>query len=581
MEAELADGTILEFPDGTDPSVIQATVKKMIAGAGSQPSSAAEIPMAAAAPQRVVASPVAAPQKSVYRPYVFANVFDNVTGAITEPLMKMGSSLIAKPVSEVMGISAMFADYLGNKQGDPRGFQKSVQESLTYEPRTAAGASKFNPLNAIPDLIGQGLNAVTAPVMDTLRGDSSAESVRGAAVNALGEAVPQALGMVGVKNAPVLSRGLRNVATDTVADASKSMAFSKQAAKEAASTADWQRAPIIEAAKIGRTNNLTMNPAVVNPSMGATVSNAMVNSDYFNAAASINNAPKFNQMVRKELGIPKDTVLDAKAYSDAAFRISKPYRDAEKIGKIVPDAAMLGEIKAIEIPKLMGTSAADAGKIKRLTDTVAQSLEDGISSSELMKTTASLRKEAGAVDKAIRKGDHLDPTTIAEAKAKRQIADILDRQLASNVTPALAKELADARVKLAQLNQHKKATNFGTGQVDPTYYANAMKDKNLLTGAANEMGQFAANMPEVADVFAKKVGAKIHLPARSGVAGTAGYAAGTLTGTPVAASAISAGMASLGGKVKLKSMLSDEYQAKNLVPKDRRLLLQTNGMMQP
>lgn len=34
MEAELADGTILEFPDGTDPQVIQATVKKML---GQQP----------------------------------------------------------------------------------------------------------------------------------------------------------------------------------------------------------------------------------------------------------------------------------------------------------------------------------------------------------------------------------------------------------------------------------------------------------------------------------------------------------------------------------------------------------------
>ena len=30
MRAELADGRILEFPDGTDPSVIQATVKKAL-----------------------------------------------------------------------------------------------------------------------------------------------------------------------------------------------------------------------------------------------------------------------------------------------------------------------------------------------------------------------------------------------------------------------------------------------------------------------------------------------------------------------------------------------------------------------
>jgi hypothetical protein len=31
IEAELADGRILEFPDGTDPSVIQATVQRLIA----------------------------------------------------------------------------------------------------------------------------------------------------------------------------------------------------------------------------------------------------------------------------------------------------------------------------------------------------------------------------------------------------------------------------------------------------------------------------------------------------------------------------------------------------------------------
>ena len=29
--AQLADGRVLEFPDGTDPAVIQATVKKVIA----------------------------------------------------------------------------------------------------------------------------------------------------------------------------------------------------------------------------------------------------------------------------------------------------------------------------------------------------------------------------------------------------------------------------------------------------------------------------------------------------------------------------------------------------------------------
>lgn len=47
IEAELADGRVLEFPDGTDPAVIQASVKKMMGG-NSAPSSAAPRTMAGA-----------------------------------------------------------------------------------------------------------------------------------------------------------------------------------------------------------------------------------------------------------------------------------------------------------------------------------------------------------------------------------------------------------------------------------------------------------------------------------------------------------------------------------------------------
>ena len=32
--AQLADGRMLEFPDGTDPAIIQSTVKKVIASSG-------------------------------------------------------------------------------------------------------------------------------------------------------------------------------------------------------------------------------------------------------------------------------------------------------------------------------------------------------------------------------------------------------------------------------------------------------------------------------------------------------------------------------------------------------------------
>ena len=37
IEAQLADGRVLEFPDGTDPSVVQATVKRVLAQSAAPP----------------------------------------------------------------------------------------------------------------------------------------------------------------------------------------------------------------------------------------------------------------------------------------------------------------------------------------------------------------------------------------------------------------------------------------------------------------------------------------------------------------------------------------------------------------
>src|SRR5688500_15164977 len=45
IEAELHDGTVLEFPDETDESVIQQTVKKMTLGGKSEPTPQSTLPI--------------------------------------------------------------------------------------------------------------------------------------------------------------------------------------------------------------------------------------------------------------------------------------------------------------------------------------------------------------------------------------------------------------------------------------------------------------------------------------------------------------------------------------------------------
>ena len=239
-------------------------------------------------------TPTAQPPKPGYKP----TVFEEVTGAVTEPLLKMGTGLIAKPVSEVAGIAAMFSDYLGGKKdGDPMGFKKHVQESLTYQPRTIAGRSEYNPINAIPEAVGKGVSAITTPVMGVLRGDATADSARGMAVNALGEAVPQALGMVGVKNAPLIAKQVAKagpVVGEVAADVAKNASFTKQAAAQAASSADWQRAAAIDAAKVAREHKIVMNPSSVAGSGHNIKMAAAGGSSHFNTAASIANKGKYH-----------------------------------------------------------------------------------------------------------------------------------------------------------------------------------------------------------------------------------------------------------------------------------------------
>ncbi len=78
-----------------------------------------------------------------------------ITGPV-EAGANMLSGAVAKPVSEVMGLAAQAKDYISGKPGDAEGFQRSIREGMTYQPRTAAGraVAQYNPLA----LIGKGVD---------------------------------------------------------------------------------------------------------------------------------------------------------------------------------------------------------------------------------------------------------------------------------------------------------------------------------------------------------------------------------------------------------------------------------------
>lgn len=151
------------------------------------------------------------------------NIQKEVQGAVAEPILHLASGMIAKPVSELMGLSAIGGEMAMGGEG-AENVQEDVQKALTYEPRTMAGKSPYNPLNAIPMAVGKVVEAVTPE--KAAPGESS--TLTGVLRNIASEAVPQAIGIAGAKFAPKaalpaqkIAKTLRSGAEDLMQSALK------------------------------------------------------------------------------------------------------------------------------------------------------------------------------------------------------------------------------------------------------------------------------------------------------------------------------------------------------------------------
>jgi hypothetical protein len=127
---------------------------------------------------------------------------------------------------------------------------------------------------------------------------------------------------------------------------------------------------------------------------------------------------------------------------------------------------------------------------------------------------------------------------------------------------------------MAKTYAYEDATDFNTGQVDPTAIARLTQKNNSLTGIIADIGAIAGNFPEIASsappsTLMQKAGT--HLT-RSGVGGTIGAGIGAVTPVgPIAGGVVGAGAAEMLTGLQAKRMLSPEYQRRFAAPPDRRI----------
>lgn len=155
-------------------------------------------------------------------------------GAVGEPIAAMGSSMLAKPVSDIAGLGAIPLHAMGAIATDPTEVKRKVQEGMTYEPRTEAGkaVTKYNPLALIGRAVGAGAESAGRAVA----GDDPGP-VRAALGHATTEGLEQLPAFAGLKapaGAAAVGSGLKTAARDTMQSALKPTLAAQRTGKAAA-----------------------------------------------------------------------------------------------------------------------------------------------------------------------------------------------------------------------------------------------------------------------------------------------------------------------------------------------------------
>ena len=422
---------------------------------------------------------------------------ENLIGSVYEPIAKMATGMIAKPISEIAGLAATGYDAItGNEQGgDPTKFQNYVRNALTYEPETDAGKSSYNPLNFIPEavgavagvparLAGHGLNKINAP-----------DWVKSGTEEALNQAVPIGIAKYGGLLADKAQTKLGEV-KNSLADKAKANALEDVAFKDAKS-AGYKFAP--SEASPGMVNNLLEGIA----GKGKT-----------QQSVSIDNTAVTNGLIRKELGLSNDVPLSIESYQAVRAKYSPAYDALRNTGTVNADAGYMKALNDIKAPFENSAKSFPNAKPNPIINEINSLKENSFSASGAVDMIGELR---GLSDKAFKQSDGTMGRSYR--KAAQAIDDQLSRHLNTSKQPqSLIDDYHLAREKIAQSYVAQKATDLRSGNVIPSKIGEMAKRGDYLTGGLKTIGQ-ATNFEKSLQAKSKIGGVPSIAPAEAGMGG--------------------------------------------------------------
>jgi hypothetical protein len=441
-----------------------------------------------------------------------------VTGALTAPLVE-GAKIYGALTSGKFGTQE------GIRAGEETG--RRMQERF-YQPRTAAGEQYLGDIGNA--LASTGLQGVPMNVLGDLQ--------RGM--------MPATRAVTGLGGAKVAQRAERIA--------------------QEASAKDWQRASQIEAAQAAQRLGVAVNPAEANPTVKTKLLVNATGDALVNAKAAKANAPKWNDLARKDLGLPENTPLTGEAFEKARSAHSAPYDNIRKIGVMQASDDVLGELGGLKLDPLSTSSPEKAAKVNAVVDRVMGQVQDGLSGDNVVGQIRGFRKDANQV----LKNPNASPIDIDVAETNLSIANALENLVENNITnPKALDDFRKARTAIAKTYDWERATGVTTKQVDPLQVAKLAEKGKPLTGVLADVANVAGNFPDIANLNLPTEQLMYQRLRRGGAGGTAGFVLG---GGPMGA-AIGAGLTSLGSEATANMLARPGMQNRLAIPADRRIPL--------
>jgi hypothetical protein len=363
---------------------------------------------------------------------------------------------------------------------DPTATVRNVQQALTFQPRTAAGKE----LSSLASKPAEWLHSGAEFVGEHTPGGPGIQTLTHAAVEA----------------APLLLPALRGAPAGAARPgfAPPSISISKPPA----TTAGRNQATFAKLQPEG----FKAMPSEVGGGLGSQLLEAWGGKIKTQQDLSVANAEVAHNIVRKELGIPENEVLDTIALNKVRAKAAIPAKEIQGLGG-GRMALKADTIYQREIDSLGAERIALAQKFPKTTDVaeIDNLIEDmqqrAFTPKQIMAKIRSLREEASYNYKRAYYGSAASVGGAEElAQAQRAAAGamerLLDRRLTEFGRPDLVARMRASREMMAKTYDVETALNETTGTVDGRALAQMRAKGAPLTGGL-------AQIADMADAFSK------------------------------------------------------------------------------